>query len=86
MQVTTYRSLVNRKLGIPCLTDDVKGLDKCGSKVCENLADIAAYAGAANVPDDCIKKVTTGQLCDKRISLQLHCTRLIGLKDTCFAS
>ncbi|KAL0051911.1 hypothetical protein WJX82_004365 [Trebouxia sp. C0006] len=57
--VLTSRSQGNRKAAIPCWTDDVKCLEKCGTEKCKGLADLVAHAGVNNMPEDCIKKVTT---------------------------
>ncbi len=83
--MTTSRSHANRKAAIPCWTDDVKYLEKCGAEKCKGLADLTAHAGVDNVPEDCIKKVTTGQLCCINNSLQLVCAYMKGQKDICSA-
>lgn len=64
VQVTTQRSFGNRKVVWPCLTDTVKGLEGCRTKICQNLSDIRAYAAeiGAVVPEDCRNEVSTGEV------------------------
>ncbi|DBB00133.1 TPA: PSII 6.1 kDa protein, variant 3 [Trebouxia sp. C0004] len=52
--VTTKRVQNNRKLVWPCLGDSVEGLEGCGTKVCEKLADTHEYAAklGVSVPDN----------------------------------
>ena len=65
MKVTTQRSMGNRKVAIPCLTDPVSKLNGCGQQICKNLSDIEEYAGPGMfLPPGFITEVTTGQSLD----------------------
>ena len=60
--MTTQRSMGNRKVAVPCLTDPVSKLNGCGQQICKNLSDIEEYAGPGMfLPPGFITEVTTGQ-------------------------